>query len=159
MIYEQTTGNSSGSPKGNTIPSSPSGSSKGPIIPSSASGSTSGKFGEPPAKVPRVENFNSDPFVTDDGFPLSNAAVEGEDDVIVSVRDLPRLVGKPSSSIQAVFSDPLHYRFLLRAKNVALKKTQSCESYPISKFGCSTRVALVEGPSCSLEWQVPSKED
>ena len=47
---------------------------------------------------------------------------------IVSVRVLPRLVGKPSSSIQAVFPDPLHYRFLLRAKNVALKETQSYES-------------------------------
>ena len=83
LIYEQTTGNSSGSPKGNKIPSTPSGSSKGPIIPSSASGSTSGKFGEPPAKVPRVENFNSDHIVTDDGFPLSDA-VEGEDDLIES---------------------------------------------------------------------------
>lgn len=50
------------------------------------------------------------------------------DNPIVSVRVLPRLVGKPSSSIQEVFPDPLHYRFLLRAKNVASKKTQSFES-------------------------------
>ena len=83
MIYEQTTGNSSGSPKGNTIPSTPSGSSEVPIIPSSASGSTSGKFGEPPLNVPRGENFNSDPVVTADGFALSNA-VEGDDDFIES---------------------------------------------------------------------------
>ena len=83
MIYEHTTGNSSGSPKGNTIPSTPSGSSKGPIIPISASGSTGGKFCEPPLKVPRGENFNSDPIVTNDGFPLSDA-VEVEDDLIES---------------------------------------------------------------------------
>ena len=83
MIYEQTTVNSSGSPKGNTIPSTPSGLSKGPIIPISASGSTSGKFGELPLKVPRGENFNSDPIFTDDGFLLSDA-VEAEDDLIES---------------------------------------------------------------------------
>ena len=83
MIYEQTTVNSSGSPKGNTIPSTPSGLSKGPIIPISASGSTSGKFGELPLKVPRGENFNSDPIFTDHGFPLSDA-VEAEDDLIES---------------------------------------------------------------------------
>ena len=83
MIYEQTTVNSSGSPKGNTIPSTPSGLSKGPIIPISASGSTSGKFGELPLNVPRGENFNFDPISTDDGFPLSDA-VEAEDDLIES---------------------------------------------------------------------------
>ena len=83
MIYEQTTVNSSGSPKGNTIPSTPSGLSKGPIIPISASGSTSGKFGELPLKVPRGENFNSDPIFTDNGFLLSDA-VEAEDDLIES---------------------------------------------------------------------------
>ena len=35
---------------------------------------------------------------------------------------------KLSSSIQVVFPAPLHYRFLLRAKNVALKKSHSYKS-------------------------------
>ena len=46
----------------------------------------------------------------------------------VSIRTLSRLLGKLSSSIQAVFPAPLHYRFLLMAKTMALKKTQSYES-------------------------------
>ena len=46
----------------------------------------------------------------------------------VSIRTLSRLLGKLSSSIQAVFPAPLHYRFLLTAKTMALKKTQSYES-------------------------------
>jgi len=41
----------------------------------------------------------------------------------VSIRTLSRLLGKPSSSIQAVFPAPLHYRFLQMAKTMALKKT------------------------------------
>ena len=46
----------------------------------------------------------------------------------VSIRTLSRLLGKLSSSIQAVFTAPLHYRFLLTAKTMALKKTQCYES-------------------------------
>ena len=45
----------------------------------------------------------------------------------VSIRTLSRLLGKLSSSIQAVFPAPLHYCFLLMAKTMALKKTQSYE--------------------------------
>ena len=47
------------------------------------------------------------------------------DNPSVSIRALSRLVGKLSSSIQAVLPVPLHYRYLLRIKNVALKKRQS----------------------------------
>ena len=46
----------------------------------------------------------------------------------VSIRILSRLLGKLSSSIQAVFPAPLHYPFLQMAKTIALKKTQSYES-------------------------------
>ena len=46
----------------------------------------------------------------------------------VSITTLSRLLGKLSSSIQAVFPAPLHYRFLQMAKTMALKKTQSYES-------------------------------
>lgn len=46
----------------------------------------------------------------------------------VSIRTLSRLLGKLSSSMQAVFPAPLHYRFLLMAKTMALKKTQGYES-------------------------------
>ena len=42
----------------------------------------------------------------------------------MSIRKLSRLWGKLSSSIQAVFPAPLHYRFLLMAKTTALKKLQ-----------------------------------
>ncbi|XP_028412214.1 uncharacterized protein LOC114535038 [Dendronephthya gigantea] len=45
----------------------------------------------------------------------------------VSVRTLSRLIGKLSASIQAVFPAPLHYQSLLRAKNVALRQSQSYE--------------------------------
>jgi len=41
----------------------------------------------------------------------------------VSIRTLSWLLGKPSSTIQAVFPAPLHYRFLQMAKTMALKKT------------------------------------
>ena len=55
------------------------------------------------------------------------------DNPSVSIRALSRLVGKLSPSIQAVFQPPpppppLHYRYLLRIKNVALKKSQSYEA-------------------------------
>ena len=45
----------------------------------------------------------------------------------VSIRTLSRLLGKLSSSVQAVFLAPLHYHFPLMAKTMALKKTQSYE--------------------------------
>lgn len=46
---------------------------------------------------------------------------------IVSIRKLSRLVGKLSASTQAVFPAPLHYQFLMSAKNIALRETQSYE--------------------------------
>ena len=46
----------------------------------------------------------------------------------VSIRTLSWLLGKLSSSIQAVFPAPLYYRFLLMANTMALKRTQSYES-------------------------------
>ncbi|XP_028408210.1 uncharacterized protein LOC114530788 [Dendronephthya gigantea] len=45
----------------------------------------------------------------------------------VSVRTLSRLIGKLSASIQAIFPAPLHYQSLLRAKNIALRQSQSYE--------------------------------
>ena len=50
------------------------------------------------------------------------------DNPCVSGRVLSRLLGKLSASIQAVFPAPLHYRFLLRAKNLALKESQGYET-------------------------------
>ena len=47
---------------------------------------------------------------------------------IVSVRNIARLLGKLSASIQAIFPAPLHYQYLLRAKNQALKEHQSYEA-------------------------------
>lgn len=46
----------------------------------------------------------------------------------VSIRSLSRLLGKLSFSIQVLFQVPLHYRFLLMTKTMALKKTESYES-------------------------------
>ena len=71
---EQPTDDSSGPTKGNPPPSKSSGSPKGPLIPSHASGSTSGtlRSGEPPAKVPRVDQNNTNlnkPFDIDEHYP------------------------------------------------------------------------------------------
>ena len=46
----------------------------------------------------------------------------------MSVRDLARLLGKLSASIQAIFPAPLHYQYLMRAKNQAVKEHQSYEA-------------------------------
>ena len=71
---EQTTGDSSGPTKGNPPPSKSSGSPKGPSIPSHAAGSTSGtlRLGEPPAKVHRADQNNTnlnEPFDVDEHYP------------------------------------------------------------------------------------------
>ena len=47
---------------------------------------------------------------------------------VVSVRQLARLLGRLSASIQAVFPAPLHYRFLQRDKIAALERSQSYEA-------------------------------
>ena len=40
---------------------------------------------------------------------------------VTTVRELSKFLGLLSSSIQAVFPDPLHYRYLQQAKNSVLK--------------------------------------
>lgn len=49
----------------------------------------------------------------------------------VEVRVLSDLLVKLSASTEAVFPAPLHYRFLLRAKNLALNQNQNYET-PLS---------------------------
>ena len=57
------------------------------------------------------------------------------------------------------FSRSPSLSFLAEGQECGFKENPELRIYPISRSGCSTRVALVEGPSCSLEWQVPSKEE
>ena len=57
------------------------------------------------------------------------------------------------------FSRSPSLSFLAEGQECGFKEDPELRIYPISKFSCSTRVALVEGPSCSLERQVPSKEE
>ena len=83
---EQATGDSSGPTKGNPPPSKSSGTPKGPPISSHASGSTSVtlRSGEPPAKVPRVDQNNTnlnEPFDVDEHYPPVTDP-ESEDDFI-----------------------------------------------------------------------------
>ena len=40
---------------------------------------------------------------------------------VISVRQISHIIGRLSSSIQAVFPAPLHYRYLQFAKNEALR--------------------------------------
>jgi len=61
------------------------------------------------------------------------------DDPNITVRELSKFLGLLSSSIQAVFPAPLHYRYLQQAKNAALKAHQSYEA-PI----CLDNQALLE---------------
>ncbi|XP_028417826.1 uncharacterized protein LOC114542492 [Dendronephthya gigantea] len=47
---------------------------------------------------------------------------------VTSVRELSKFLGLLSSSIQAVFPAPLHYRYLQQAKNSVLKRQKSYEA-------------------------------
>ena len=47
---------------------------------------------------------------------------------VVTVRKLAKFLGLLSSSIQAVFPAPLHYRYLQHAKNTVLKRQKSYEA-------------------------------
>ena len=59
----------------------------------------------------------------------------------LTVRDIARLIGKLTASIQAIFPAPLHYRQLQSLKNIAL---QSGGNY-------NTKVSL--NPACQEELQ------
>ena len=50
------------------------------------------------------------------------------DNPVTTVRELSKVLGLLSSSIQAVFPAPLHYRYLQQAKNSVLKKQNSYEA-------------------------------
>lgn len=50
------------------------------------------------------------------------------DNPVTSVRELSKFLGLLSSSIQAVFPAPLHYRYLQQAKNAVLKTHKSYEA-------------------------------
>ena len=73
------------------------------------------------------------------------------DSPLVKVRQLPKLLGHLTSTIQAVFPVPLHFRHLQNEKNRALVHFQTCNSatFPSGQRG----IGLVEGQPGGMEWK------
>ena len=70
---------------------------------------------------------------------------------LVTVRQLARLLGCLTSTIQAVFPGPLHYHHLQKEKNRALGNSPLLHYFP---FPSGQRgFGLVEGQPGSMEWK------
>lgn len=74
---------------------------------------------------------------------------------VTTVRELSKFLGLLSSSIQAVFPAPLHYRYLQQANKLCSQISQILRSCSPSRLGMPPRGTVVERQSSSMEWESP----